>query len=309
MKDIFINLKRFEVSKRIGGICPVDDPQEWISTVIEKSVEMGLGKRADLRLSFLLPEGLIYSALKILTGYTEKDRRFISIGCQGVFREDITRGGNFGAFTSSLPALAAKNLGCTWSIIGHSEERKAKYDLLKTFKPDLDKNDTLRSKAKHAVSSVINSELLCALRAGLNVLLCIGETAQEQGGGIFEKQKARIEAVLKSQLRIGLEATQQLYANRNIVIGYEPVWAIGPGKIPPGEEYIRFVSTYIKKTVKEMFGFTPSVVYGGGLREENAGMIAGIKTIDGGLVALTKFTDEIAFEPVGLKRIIDKYLS
>ena len=51
------------------------------------------------------------------------------------------------------------------------------------------------------------------------------------------------------------------------------------------------------------------VVYGGGLKEENAKMIAGIETIDGGLVALTKFTGDIAFEPAGLKTIIETYLS
>jgi triosephosphate isomerase len=51
------------------------------------------------------------------------------------------------------------------------------------------------------------------------------------------------------------------------------------------------------------------VVYGGGLKEENAGMIAGIKMIDGGLVALTRFTGEIGFDVAGLRGIVDKYLA
>ena len=58
----------------------------------------------------------------------------------------------------------------------------------------------------------------------------------------------------------------------------------------------------------DIYGFDPTVVYGGGLKEENAGMIAGIPTIGGGLVALTRFTGEIAFEPEGLVRIVGKYM-
>ena len=59
--------------------------------------------------------------------------------------------------------------------------------------------------------------------------------------------------------------------------------------------------------VKEEFGFEPGVVYGGGLKEQNAGMIAAIETIDGGLVALTRFTGQIGFYPEELKKIIEKY--
>ena len=93
------------------------------------------------------------------------------------------------------------------------------------------------------------------------------------------------------------------------MIGYEPIWAIGPGKTPPGEAYVGFVSAYIKDVLRSELGMTCSVVYGGGLKEENAAMIAGIDTIDGGLVALTRFTGEIGFDVPGLKGIIDRYLA
>ena len=81
-----------------------------------------------------------------------------------------------------------------------------------------------------------------------------------------------------------------------------------PRKNSPDAEYISFVSKYIKATVKELYDKDVTVVYGGGLKEENAGMISKIETIGGGLVALTKFTGDIAFEPEGLKNIINKYL-
>jgi triosephosphate isomerase len=57
-----------------------------------------------------------------------------------------------------------------------------------------------------------------------------------------------------------------------------------------------------------LYGFELPVVYGGGLKVENAKMLAGIPTIDGGLIALTKFTGDIGFEPDGLKRIIETYV-
>jgi len=93
------------------------------------------------------------------------------------------------------------------------------------------------------------------------------------------------------------------------VIGYEPVWAIGPGKTPPGKEYISFVSSFIKEVIQDELGFDPVVVYGGGLKVENAGMLSSIETVGGGLVALTRFTGEIGFEVEGLKRIIEEYIS
>jgi len=79
--------------------------------------------------------------------------------------------------------------------------------------------------------------------------------------------------------------------------------------MPPGKEYISFVSQFIKETVKNELHFEPIVVYGGGLKEQNAGMLAKIDTIDGGLVALTKFTGEIGFSVIELKRIVDIFLS
>ncbi|MEG1134455.1 MAG: triose-phosphate isomerase, partial [Cellulosilyticaceae bacterium] len=73
-------------------------------------------------------------------------------------------------------------------------------------------------------------------------------------------------------------------------------------------EYIAFVSAYIKETVQELYGFDIPVVYGGGLKEENAKMISDIATVDGGLVALTQFSGEIGFYAEDLRKIIDKYM-
>ena len=309
MKEILINLKRFDVPRVLGGICPFSKPQEWIESVIEETIKYGLGNIKDLHITYFLPEALILSAIsKIKTFHTEKTRG-IDIGCQGVFRDDIKKGGNFGAFTTNLPATAAKNLGCSWAIIGHSEERADKLGLIEYFEPKIKKNLKLKIYYREMIDNIINKEVLCALEANLNVLLCIGETLEERGEGEFVEQKPRIESILKSQLRLNLKGIENKLYGKKIVIGYEPIWAIGPGKIPPGKEYISFVSKCIKTAINNEFGFEPIVVYGGGLKEENADMLSKINTIDGGLVALTKFTGEIGFSVNELKRIIDKFLA
>jgi triosephosphate isomerase len=269
---------------------------------------LDLGQLDNVNVTYLLPESLLLSAINRLKNHLEQTIQRIDIGCQGVFREDVVKGRNFGAFTTNLPATAAKNLGCTWVIIGHSEERKDKFGLLEKFESSVTSDARMMKHANDTLNAIINEETICAFKAGLNVLLCVGETAKERGEGTFKEQQPRIEAVLKSQLEICLKGVNDYYPAEKLVIGYEPRWAIGPGKTPPGAEYIGFVSSYIKSMCKKLFAIEPPIVYGGGLKEENAAVIAGIETIDGGLVALTRFTGDIGFEPEGLKKIIEKYL-
>ena len=98
---------------------------------------------------------------------------------------------------------------------------------------------------------------------------------------------------------IGLDGVDKT----KVVIGYEPIWSIGPGKTPAGKEYI----TKIARFVKEVTGGI-DVVYGGGLKVDNAEMLASIDEIDGGLIALTRFQGEIGFYPDEYLEIIRTYL-
>jgi len=88
-----------------------------------------------------------------------------------------------------------------------------------------------------------------------------------------------------------------------LVTAYEPVWAIGPGKTPPDRAYIQMIAQYIKEVSGGM-----DVVYGGGLKVDNAEMLAAIPEVDGGLIALTRFTGEIGFYPDEYLEIIKTYL-
>ncbi len=307
MHHIFVNLKRFEVPRSLGGLCPTEDPVGWIASVIGEAVEVGIGERSDTRTVFLLPEGLVTTAVTELRDFERSRVTSLAIGCQGVHWEDVSSEGNFGAFTSSLPARAAKNLGATWSIIGHSEERKAKLQVIAEYDPEVERDQERKLAALNAVDRIIRSEVICALEAGLNVLLCIGETSEQRGEGTEQVVADRLESVLRSQLSAALQGAERFTPALKIAIGYEPIWAIGPGKVPPGQAYISRASSYAKAGARERLGVDVPIVYGGGLKQENAEMIASIETIDGGLVALTRFTGEIGFDVHGLKSIIDRY--
>lgn len=309
MNDIFINLKRFDVPREKGGVCPSDNAKEWIEEVVAKSVELKLGSLDDVNVVYFVPEALIIPAQEKLASYPQSDRKNLHVGCQGVFRNNIEPGKNFGAFTTNMPAASAYQMGCRWSIIGHSEERRNLQEIIGAFEPDWNAADDTRKRCATASDGIIHQEVLSALKQGMDVLLCVGETAEERGEGSFEEQQPRIRETLRAQLARCLDGVTDCLDGRKIAIGYEPIWAIGPGKTPPGKEYIGFVSGFIKETVKELCGFEIPVVYGGGLKEANAAEIASVDTIDGGLVALTRFTGEIGFFVEDLKIIIDKYLN
>lgn len=308
MTSIFVNLKRFDIPAEAGGICPDRDSAVWAKKIVDKTVEQGLHSRSGVRIVYFFPQSLLVPVREALGAHSPAVTEAVFLGCQGVFREDVAPGGNFGAFTTNLPAKAAAALGCSWALVGHSEERKDKFDIIAAYDEGVRSSGGAMKKANDTVHRLVNAEALRAFEAGLNVLMCVGETAEERGEGSFDDQKPRVEAVLRDQLELGLAGLEKVRGGRDIAIGYEPRWAIGPGKVPPGPDYIGFVSAFIKYTAGEILGYPPAVVYGGGLKTENARAIAGIGTLDGGLVALTKFTPPVAFSPEGLKAIIDEYL-
>ena len=193
---------------------------------------------------------------------------------------DTAVGGNFGAFTTNRPAAAARALGCTDTLIGHCEERNDKSGIL----AEAGVKDTA------AVNRLLNQEIKLAIARGLNVLYCIGEKSEEQA----EWQK-----VLGEQLEIGLDGVDK----SKVVIGYEPVWSIGPGKKPADKDYITKIARFVKEVTGGM-----DVVYGGGLKQDNAEMLASIDEICGGLIALTRFSGEIGFYPDEYIAIVRTYM-
>ena len=204
----------------------------------------------------------------------------MQLGCQGVYRADTAVGGNFGAFTTNRPASIAKAMGCGWVLVGHCEERADKNGVL----AEAGVTDTA------AVNRLLNQEIRAAVAQGLKVLYCIGEKSEEQ---------ERWQEVLGEQLDVGLAGVDKA----QVAIAYEPIWSIGPGKTPADRPYIQKIARF----VKERTGGLP-VAYGGGLKADNAEMLASISEIDGGLIALTRFAGEIGFYPEEYLEIIRLYL-
>ena len=259
MKHIYLNLKRFDIPVEYGGVNRLAPVKDWAAAVV----------------------GGTQDALKKYDPATALSAGSpVQVGSQSVYRADTSVGGNFGAFTTNRTANIVKAMGCTSTLIGHCEERNDKKGIL------AEAGVTDMS----AVNRLLNQEILCAQKAGLTVLYCIGETAEEQD---------RWQEVLGEQLDVGLAGADR----SRVVIGYEPVWSIGPGKTPADKPYIEKIARFVKERTGGM-----DVVYGGGLKADNADMLASIEEIDGGLIALTRFTGEIGFYPEEYLEIIRLYL-
>ncbi|WP_343208157.1 triose-phosphate isomerase family protein [Anaerolentibacter hominis] len=276
MKHILLNLKRFDIPKEYGGVNSLAPVKTWAKTIVEGTQE-ALKKYGGDEVEFVmyLPEAHLIPAVDALCESSP-----VQIGSQSVFREDTSVGGNFGAFTTNRTGNIVKEIGCTSTIIGHCEERRDKTGIL----AEAGVTDT------DAVNRLLNKEIKAAIGAGLTVCYCIGESADEQ---------ADWEMVLKKQLTIGLDGVD----TSKVTIAYEPIWAIGPGKTPPDRDYISKIGKFIKETTGGM-----DVVYGGGLKADNAEMLASIPEIDGGLIALTRFAGDIGFYPEEYLEIISIYM-
>lgn len=276
MKHIYLNLKRFDVPVEYGGGNRLAPVRDWGAAVV-RGTQDALKKYDPSRIEFVqyMPEAHLLGAVSALTEGSP-----VQLGSQGVYRMNTAPGGNFGAFTTNRPASIVKAMGCTSTLIGHCEERNDKKGIL-TEAGVADMS---------AVNRLLNQEVICAQEAGLTVLYCIGETSEEQ---------SEWEKVLGEQLDVGLAGVDK----SRVVIGYEPVWSIGPGKTPAGKDYITKIARFVKESTGGM-----DVVYGGGLKADNAAMLASIEEIDGGLIALTRFQGEIGFYPEEYLEIIRLYL-
>ena len=276
MKHLYLNLKRFDVPVEYGGVNRIAPLKDWGGYIVTHTQE-GLKHYDPAEAEFVqyFPEAHILGAVA-----ARCENSPVQVGCQGVYRMNTAVGGNFGAFTTNRPASAARAMGCTSTIIGHCEERNDKAGIL----AEAGVTDTA------AVNRLLNQEIRLAVEQGLTVLYCIGEKSEEQD---------RWQEVLGEQLRVGPEGVDP----SKVVIGYEPVWSIGPGKTPAGKDYITMIARFVKEQTGGL-----DVVYGGGLKVDNAEMLSSIDEIDGGLIALTRFQGEIGFYPDEYLEIIKTYL-
>ena len=182
------------------------------------------------------------------------------LGAQDLFWEEK------GAYTGEVSATQLKDLGVEYVITGHSDRRK------------LGETDEMIAKKIEA-----------ALKSSLTPVLCVGETQEERSGG-----KAR--ETVERELKIGLSLVgNSELATRNLIVAYEPIWAIGTGASDTPEDMLEMVELIRRQasSVKRQ------VIYGGSVTSENAEEFLKHKEIFGALVG------GASLNPKEIKKIVE----
>ena len=175
----------------------------------------------------------------------------IKVAAQDVHWEDK------GAFTSAVSPVQAKDAGATHTLIGHSERRSVFSD----------------------TDEILNKKVAAALRHGLTVIFCVGETLEQREAG-------KTLSVIEEQLKNGLNGftEEQL---KGLIIAYEPVWAIGTGKTATpdqAQEVHAAIRAYLGKAYSAAFAGATRILYGGSVKDTNVDEIMAKQDVDGALV-------------------------
>lgn len=190
------------------------------------------------------------------------DKLSIDYGAQDLSDQDS------GAYTGDISGAFLKKLGCTQVLIGHSERREVHGE----------------------TDELLNAKLLAALRHGLTPVLCVGEGLDvREAGNHVAHTLAQLEGALAG--RSAEELTE-------LVVAYEPVWAIGTGKVA-GPEDAQEMSAAIRAKLAELysqeFADTVRVLYGGSVKSKNVASILAGADVDGALVGGASLdTDEFS---------------
>ena len=175
----------------------------------------------------------------------------IHIGAENVHFEEK------GAYTGEISAAMLKEIGTEYVVVGHSERRQ--------YFAETDATVNLRTKA--------------ALAAGLKVILCLGEVKEERLAGITDE-------VVSMQTKLDLAGISEEEL-ANVIIAYEPVWAIGTG-LTATPEQAEDACAVIRATIAELYGNevaeATTIQYGGSMNDANAAELLAQPNIDGGLI-------------------------
>ena len=193
-----------------------------------------------------------------------KDSR-VAVGAENLYFEKS------GAFTGEVSADMLVDLDVKYVIIGHSERRQY-----------FGETDATVNKKVHA-----------ALNAGLNPIICVGESLDQREMGVTMELIA-----LQVKSALAGVAPEQV---RRCVIAYEPIWAIGTGKTATGEQ-AEEVCAFIRATIRAMYGAriarSVTIQYGGSMNPENAAELLSHENIDGGLIGGASLKPEKLIEIV-----------
>lgn len=188
---------------------------------------------------------------------TRKEANLIGIGAQDVHAADG------GAHTGDISAAMVKDAGAGFTIVGHSERRA-------------DHKET---------NALVKEKAEAAIAAGMNVIVCVGETEQERDSG-------KAEAVVSRQLSGSLPQGEGVA--EKVTVAYEPVWAIGTGRTPTVDD-IGAMHRHIREKLVSTFGEEGAeirILYGGSVKPDNAAELLAADEVGGALVGGASLTAE-----------------
>jgi triosephosphate isomerase len=175
----------------------------------------------------------------------------VQLGAQNIHWEEA------GAFTGEISPAMLKDVGCTMAIVGHSERRHVFGE----------------------TDFMINRRTIGALQNGIIPVFCIGETLKQ-------RETSQTMQVLEDQVRAGLVGVE-LSSGDQLVMAYEPVWAIGTGKTATEEqaqEAHAFIRTLLEGMFEKNIAGQIRILYGGSVKSENIAILMSQPDIDGALV-------------------------
>jgi triosephosphate isomerase (TIM) len=217
-----------------------------IASRLARAVADGVGTEDRVSVAVCPPFPYLALVGEILKGSR------VALGAQNLYPE------REGAFTGEVSPTMLLDLGCKYVILGHSERRHK-----------LGESDTF-----------INQKVQVALAAGLDVILCVGET-------LDQREADQTEAVLDRQLIHGLSGLSADTVTR-LSVAYEPVWAIGSQGHHATPQQAQATHAVIRRRFGQMFGEksaqTLAILYGGSVKPENAAALLGRQGVDGGLI-------------------------
>ncbi len=188
------------------------------------------------------------SYLALQESFNAVDVNKIKIGAQNIHWE------NEGQYTGEISPYMLKEIGINFTMIGHSERRNI-------FKE---------------TDEEINKKVLNSLKNNFSVLLCVGENIEEK------KCDVGIEKIRK-QIKTNLFGVEKKHY-KNIIIAYEPVWAIGKDGIPAAVDYVKKMHLEIRNCLIELFqdyGYLIPILYGGSVNLENASALYKCENLNG----------------------------
>ena len=231
----------------------------YMPKIIIANWKMKLSVEESLRLASKLNVGLVKSHRQVIVC---PDFVSLPLIAASGFSDNFSLGAqdcaikNNGALTGEVSSSTLKEVGATYVILGHSERRQ------------LQKEDDV----------TINEKVLAALEAGLKVILCVGESAKEKAA---KETKKVILKQLKGALKnVSLKKSPK---GAEVLIAYEPIWAIGSGEAMAAEGAAE-IAAYIIKEGEKLLSKRPQVLYGGSVDVKNAALFLKQKSISGLLV-------------------------